>query len=160
MTTLIKPNASFAVKTTNLFLKSNMKQIDILNQQAGKNAGMTVPEGYFAEFNKRMAAALPAQEWERENSDKPVVLSRTRWQRMRPYVYMAAMFLGIWCMMKMFDLMKTSSSGSDLSENQILMSAIDNDAFYYDYCISDVSDTELYEDLYEQGVDPEDILPE
>ena len=66
------------------------------------------------------------------------------------------MFMGIWCMMKMFDMMKPASQ-PPISENAVLMSAIDNDAFYYDYCIPDISDDELYDELYDQGFDPASI---
>lgn len=135
-----------------------MKIDNILQQQAGKNAGMTVPEGYFEDFCSRMADSLPEQDWEKQSEKSAIILPRSRWQKIRPYVYMAAMFMGIWCMMKMFNLMKSSSS-ADMSNNQLLMSAIDNDAFYYDYCVSDVSDSELYDDLFEQGVVPDDIIP-
>lgn len=135
-----------------------MKHDDILTQQQGRNAGMTVPDGFFDRFNKEMASMLPEQDWEKQNESHPKMLPRTRWQKVRPYVYMAAMFMGIWCMMKMFDLMKSSSPSAVIEENQTLLSAIDNDAFYYDYCIADMSDSEIYDDLYDQGINPEDII--
>lgn len=63
----------------------------------GKDSGFKVPEGYFDEFNSRMAQMLP--EVEITNVDaKP-----TLWVTIRPYVYMAAMFAGVWCMMKVFN---------------------------------------------------------
>lgn len=130
---------------------------DILDKMAGRNAGMTVPDDFFTTFNARMTASLPTQDWEKQDSGtKPNVLPRSRWQRIRPYVYLAAMFMGIWCMMKMFDMMKPASQ-PPISENAVLMSAIDNDAFYYDYCIPDISDDELYDELYDQGFDPASI---
>ena len=72
---------------------------DILSK-LGNDSGMKVPEGYFADFASRMAKELPTQDFENEQS--PKVLPRSRWQQMRPYIYLAAMFMGIWCMMKMF----------------------------------------------------------
>lgn len=137
-----------------------MKHNNILELQHGKNAGMTIPEGFFEQFNAKMASSLPEQDWEKESDSSTVILPQSRWQKVRPYVYMAAMFMGIWCMMKMFDLIKSSSPSAVIEENQTLLSAIDNDAFYYDYCISDMSDNELYDDLYEQGIEPDDIIPE
>ncbi len=136
-----------------------MEHKDIFSTQSAKNAGMTVPEGFFDDFNKRMAAALPAQEW--ENPEQHVnILPRSRWQKVRTYVYMAAMFMGIWCMMKMFDIMRAPNSPADLNANQTLISALNNDSFYYDYCVSDISDTEIYDDLYDQGVDPSEFSAE
>lgn len=128
-----------------------MKNQDILSEIDHKS-GMTVPDNYFADFQKRMEAALPEQEWE-----KPVVVApRTFWQKVRPYVYMAAMFAGVWCMMKMFNIMGSTSSLS-VEDNPTLMTAINNDAFFYDYCAPTVEETDLYNDLYEQGFDPEDF---
>lgn len=136
-----------------------MDHKEILEKYSGSKAGMTVPENFFKDFNSRMAAQLPHQNWESSSRDsEPVVLRRTTWQKIRPYVYLAAMFAGIWCMMKMFDLMKPASR-LDIANNPVLLSAIDNDAFYYDYCVPDITDDDLYEDLYEQGVDPAEILP-
>ncbi len=130
---------------------------NILDKMAGRNAGMTVPEDFFATFNARMAESLPKQPWENQaGQSKPVILPRTRWQRVRPYVYLAAMFMGIWCMMKMFDMMKPASQPL-IDNSPVLMSAIDNDAFYYDYCIPDISDDEIYDELYNQGFDPSSI---
>lgn len=130
---------------------------DILDKMAGRNAGMTVPEDFFATFNARMAESLPQQPWEKEaGQSKPVILPRTRWQRIRPYVYLAAMFMGIWCMMKMFDLMHPASR-LDIANNPTLMSAINNDDFYYDNIVNDFSDSELYDELYDQGFDPTEL---
>lgn len=129
-----------------------MENHDILSK-INRQSGMTVPDGYFQDFQQRMSAKLPQQDWE-----KPVTapVKRSRWQIIRPYVYMAAMFAGIWCMMNMFDILRPASS-LDIAENPTLMSAIDNDAFYYNYCVADMPDTEIYDDLYEQGFNPDDI---
>ena len=125
-----------------------MNNNDIFDK-AARRSGMTVPEGFFEDFQRRMAASLPEQEWEK--APKPA--KRTRWQAIRPYVYLAAMFMGIWCMMQMFDLMRTPAS-YELTSNQSLMSAIDNDSFYYDYCTASAQDGDLYDELYEEGFDP------
>ena len=63
----------------------------------GKDPGFKVPEHYFDDFNKRMAESLP------EVKITPVDARPSMWVRVRPYVYMAAMFAGIWCMMKVFN---------------------------------------------------------
>lgn len=131
-------------------------KVNILERMSGTNAGMNVPDGFFEDFNRRMATSLPKQEWETEGMAVKAE-PRSRWQKMRPYIYMAAMFMGIWCMMKMFDLMKTADH-SDISSNPVLMSAIDNDAFYYDYCIPEISEGDIYDDLYDQGFDPGSMI--
>lgn len=74
-----------------------MKQEDstILNKY-GKDAGFKVPENYFADFNQRMTEMLPDVEI------TPVNVKPTMWQRIKPLVYLAAMFAGLWCMMTVF----------------------------------------------------------
>lgn len=134
-----------------------MEHNDILQQQKQTNAGMNVPEGYFDDFNKRMAAALPVQDWEQPDHEANI-LPRTRWQKIRPYVYLAAMFMGIWCMMNMFDLIRnTTATPGDINSNSALLSAVNNDAFYFDYCVDDMTDNEIYDDLYDQGFDPSEL---
>ena len=70
----------------------------------GKNPGFKVPENYFADFNKRMAEMLPDVEI------TPVDAKPTMWQRLKPLVYMAAMFAGVWCMMSVFSHFSNTSS--------------------------------------------------
>lgn len=127
---------------------------DILSKIGGKS-GMTVPDGYFADFAKRMTHELPQREQEATNSK---ILPRSRWQQIRPYVYLAAMFMGIWCMMKMFDLMRSDNSVLSIDNNPTLISAISDasfvDDFYYD---ESVSSYELLEDMYDQGVSTDEF---
>ena len=54
------------------------KKSDILTK-VGKDAGFNVPEGYFADFAKKMAASLPEKQI-------PAKRKPTRWLRIRPYV--------------------------------------------------------------------------
>ena len=74
-----------------------MKREDstILNKY-GKDPGFKVPENYFADFNQRMADMLPDVEI------TPVDVKPTMWQRIKPIIYLAAMFAGVWCMMQIF----------------------------------------------------------
>jgi hypothetical protein len=70
----------------------------------GKNPGFKVPENYFADFNQRMAEMLPDVEI------TPIDAKPTMWQRLKPLVYMAAMFAGVWCMMSVFSHFSNTSS--------------------------------------------------
>lgn len=126
-----------------------MKGQDILSK-IDHQSGMTVPDNFFEDFNKRMIEALPEQSWE---NSSPRIMPRSLWSRVRPYVYMAAMFLGIWCMMKTFDLMRGDVPVS-VEKNTQLMSAINNDAFFNDYCSPAVNESDIYDDLYDEGFDP------
>lgn len=136
---------------------SDPKISNILDELKDKHpqAGMTVPDGYFDSFNEKIISMLPEQDWEREANNTPVVLKRSRWQKIRPYAYLAAMFIGIWCMMQMFDLVRSNTT-SNFDTNPALLSAIDNDAFYYDYGATEFDDQDIYDDLYDQGIDATD----
>lgn len=119
---------------------------------------MTVPEGFFESFAEEMAGRLP----ENPEAERPVVLRpKTTWQRLRPYVYMAAMFAGIWCMLKMFTMM-TPSAGVDLSidNNKVLSSALSDEHFIYDYINDDISSREVWEEMYEDSIDVEEVISE
>lgn len=127
-----------------------MNSQDILSK-IDHRTGMTVPDNYFADFATAMSSKLPLQEWEK--SEGPVIMPRTFWQKVRPYVYMAAMFLGIWCMMKTFDLMHNDSVIS-VDKNPQLISAVNNDAFFNDYCTPAMSESDIFDELYDEGFDP------
>ena len=78
------------------------EDLDILSK-LGKDSGFKVPENYFADFNTKMMESLP----------KPNLTPQVKpslWVRVRPYVYMAAMFAGIWCMMRVFNDMSGATS--------------------------------------------------
>lgn len=77
-----------------------MKEEDKLKEKFGQDPGFRVPDGYFDEIFTKISDSLP----EKKVAQVP---SLTRWQRIKPYVYLAAMFAGIWCMMKMFHMMTT-----------------------------------------------------
>lgn len=126
-----------------------MKGQDILST-INHDSGMTVPDNYFADFAKKMEAQLPPQPWE---SEELVVMPRSFWQKIRPYTYMAAMFLGIWCMMKTFDLMRGDTPIA-VEKNSQLMSAISNDAFFNDYCTPAFDESDVIDELYDEGFDP------
>ena len=130
-----------------------MPHNDILSK-AARQSGMTVPDGYFADFQKRMEASLPEMPWEKQT---PKVMPRTFWQKTRPYIYMAAMLLGVWCMMKMFDFMRPSSSNMTIETNPGITAAINNDAFFNDYVVPTLDDSALLDDLYEEGFEASDF---
>ncbi len=73
-----------------------------IESKFGRDTGYRVPDGYFDEIYRRIGAAKGAMpEYPKE---KPL----SRWHRIRPYIYLAAMFAGIWCMMKMFSMIQTN----------------------------------------------------
>lgn len=75
-----------------------------IQKKYGKDPGFKVPENYFEDFNNKMAAMLPDVEI------TPVDVKPTMWQRVRPLVYLAAMFAGVWYMMSVFSHLNNSSN--------------------------------------------------
>ncbi len=118
-------------------------------QQVGRMDGMTVPDGYFRGFAERMASELP------DKQPAVVEMPRSLWQKTRPYIYLAAMFAGIWCMLQMFAMMVgTGVSGAITPDNNpVLADAIENDSFMDDYYYMAVDEYDLYDDLYAAGMD-------
>lgn len=137
--------------------KTHKPTLDDLVYRGKRRAGMTVPEGYFDSFADRMMAQLPA--------DEPKVVELPRrglWATVRPYVYMAAMFAGIWLMMNMFSWfgpVKAPDASADSSQVLFaeLVASPQADTYMTDY-VSDVSDYDLYDDLYNSGFDIPDNL--
>ncbi len=73
-------------------------------EKFGKNPGFKVPENYFTEFNSKLIDSLPEVKITEE-------VKPTLWVRVRPFIYMAAMFAGVWLMMNIFSLGKSSATG-------------------------------------------------
>ncbi len=71
-------------------------QEEKLIKKYGREGSWKVPEGYFESVYKEIDAKLPPY------PETPRHVEMTAWQRIKPYVYLAAMFAGIWLMMKVF----------------------------------------------------------
>src|SRR5574344_1664728 len=71
-----------------------MKEENELLNKVGKENPFKVPDGYFDNFTTQLMDKLP------EKPEAIEVQSVTTWMKMRPYVYMAAMFIGAVLMIK------------------------------------------------------------
>ncbi len=127
------------------------KNSEILNK-IGRKSGMTVPDGYFADFASRMAQSLPPL----KKAEEPA--KRSLWLRVRPYTYLAAMFCGIWLMMQMFGMM--SSSHIDLNNYPEFQNALANENVVKDYFCPSTDEYYMLEDLYDSGLDPDELFDE
>jgi hypothetical protein len=123
---------------------------DILNK-INRRDGLTVPDGFFENFAAQMADKLPERP-ELENPQQ-IVAPRSFWHRVRPYVYMAAMFGGVWCMLKMFTLMSSTEGDLSINGNTVLANAVSNEQFVEDYVIDDVSNWDIYDYMLEDSID-------
>lgn len=121
----------------------------------GRRDGMTTPPGFFADFEERMASRLEPTAFEQSAHAAPQA-PRSWWQKARPYVYMAAMFAGVWCMLRMFTMMgfmDGDPSADSLQPSPVLARALDNDTFVNQYIIDDVDQWELMDELMDDGLD-------
>lgn len=132
--------------------KERFQDSDIL-RKVGGNDGITVPGGYFADFAAKMAERLPERA-ELEFPEK-IITVKTPWQRVRPYVYLAAMFAGIWCMLKMFTLMSGEATDTQrIDNNPVLAEAIKSESFVQEYVGDGLSQWDIYDDMMLEGIDP------
>lgn len=122
-----------------------MKQDSDILDKIGRDPGFKVPEGYFENFARQMADNLPDREFKKE--PRP-----TRWMRLRPFVYMAAMFAGVWLMMQIFSDMK--NAGRNDAFNPEIAKAMADEKFVDDYMMfGDISDYDLMNEMYNEGVE-------
>lgn len=109
-----------------------------------KDPGFRVPDNYFNDFAEQMTKSLPEREFK-------VEASPSLWLRVRPFIYMAAMFVGIWCMMKVFTTMRDNSTDSLL--NSTIADAFKNESFVDDYILTNnFNEYELLQEMYEDSV--------
>ncbi len=71
--------------------------------EVGKTNPFKVPEGYFERFSEDLISQLPER-----TVEEPKEL--TLWEKLKPWTYMAAMFLGIMLIFKIFSV---STDGGD-----------------------------------------------
>ena len=73
-----------------------MSTEDKILQKIGKKNPFTVPENYFEDFTQELMGKLPAKEAVLQTEEP------TLWQRVKPWLYMAAMFCGIMLSVRIF----------------------------------------------------------
>jgi len=96
-----------------------MKYEEKILAKAGRCTGYKVPDGFFEATFDAISSSLPEME---HKSPQRISL----WVRVRPYIYMAAMFAGIWCMMKIFYNAGTDTQVSLDNPPVLVAEAIDN----------------------------------
>ena len=115
------------------------KESNLLKKVGTKNP-FNVPDQYFENFTRELMNQLP----EKENI--PTMPELTLWQRVKPWVYMAAMFAGIALMFKVFVWTSDDFTNSQLqAESKDADSEIVEDFIFY----NNVSDYTIYEFIAE-----------
>jgi hypothetical protein len=89
-----------------------MKEEDILMQKVGKHNPFTVPEGYFENLTNQVMRELPEKPVA-EYKTKPVTL----WDKAKPSVYLAAMFVGAAIIIKVLGYMHDNDPAVIQAEN-------------------------------------------
>ncbi|MBM6857731.1 MULTISPECIES: hypothetical protein [Bacteroidaceae] len=82
-----------------------MKEEDKLLKKIGTENPFRVPEGYFEGFTSDLMSRLP----EKEKTD--IHREPTTWERVRPWLYMAAMFIGAALIIRVASPGETVSNG-------------------------------------------------
>ena len=82
-----------------------MKEEDKLLKKVGTENPFRVPEGYFEGFTSDLMSRLP----EKEKTD--IHREPTTWERVRPWLYMAAMFIGAALIIRVASPGETVSNG-------------------------------------------------
>lgn len=126
-----------------------MKSEEYIDQKVGRRLPFNVPENYFENLPGRVELALPPF------PEAPKAVRLSNWHRLRPYIYLAAMFAGIWCMMKVFHSMSAMSEALDAPAEHIAM-VMENPA---EYGIPEdtYEDFELESEIAESFSSPEEL---
>lgn len=137
------------------------KHTDILQRIGRHTDGIKAPEGYFEGLTERLQASLP----ERPELEAAVAAAaaptppRGLWATVRPYVYMAAMFAGVWCMLKMFTTVVPAPGAlQPMESNPVMAEAFGNEYFMTNYVYDDLSESDLLDELYDSGADLDSIF--
>lgn len=134
-------------------------------RRVGHDAGMTVPDGYFQAFASRMEALIdeqPQAAGAGADAAAPAPIRPTRWQQVRAYVYMAAMFAGVWLMLNMFSFFAPMAPERELASHPVLSEALQDPDFVAEEVeVYDIPDEyALLEALYDDGVSVESLRAE
>lgn len=122
---------------------------DIL-KKVRHNDGIIIPEGFLDKFAADMMASLP-------ETGSHATVAPTLWLRLKPYVYMAAMFAGIFCMMKMFSMMRNPSADLNIDNYPVLTATLENTDTPVEV-VDDINQFEILDDMYNDGFSASDIF--
>lgn len=111
-----------------------------LQQVDKKETPFKVPENYFAHFNEEMMHLLPEK---KVLSIRPV----TMWDKVKPWVYMAAMFVGLYVTI---NFLTQHGEGENGGVDQANYGAAQTESYWSN---AQITEEEFYRYLEEQLVD-------
>ena len=91
-----------------------------------KEIPFKVPENYFLQLNESIMANLPEKE-------APMIRKVTMWEKTKPWIYLAAMFLGLFFTIKVL----TTSTQTNSSEKNTASTSISQQDYWSDVKISE-----------------------
>lgn len=114
-----------------------------------KKVPFKVPENYFYQFNQSIMAKLP---------EKEVTIHRkvTFWEKTKPWVYMAAMFIGLLFTIKILTTSTTNlpfvnnTSDNSLSQQDYWGGVKISEEEFFDYVETQFVDENYYDLVYNQ----------
>jgi hypothetical protein len=110
-----------------------MEKIKIHLEDIVKRDPFKVPEGYFDNFTSGLMSRLP------ERQPQPIK-AVSLWDKVKPWVYMAAMFIGISLTIKLFTNIPGKVNNLDLYTEKSMNIAVDSDIEdYYNYYEDDLA---------------------
>ena len=112
-----------------------MKEDDNLLRKVGTGNSFQVPEGYFETLTSEVMSKLPQQE-KVSVPNKPV----TRWDHIKPWVYMAAMFAGAAL------IVRVGSSDRSSQIDDAIAIAVDDTTILSDQFINTAIDESMLDD--------------
>ncbi|MDD3788579.1 MAG: hypothetical protein PHO94_07775 [Petrimonas sp.] len=117
-------------------MKTNINNLESIN----KANPFKVPENYFAQFNKEIMDRLPEKE-------APVTKTVPMWDRVKPWVYMAAMFVGLFFTIQLLTKNRADDSKVNASSQHTLINQVPVDKYW---STVQMTEEEFYKYLEEQ----------
>ena len=95
--------------------EESMKEEDNILKKVGTGNSFKVPEGYFENITSEIMGKLPEKE-----KVAVEVKETTMWTRMKPLLYLAAMFIGAALIIRVVSVNMDSDKGSNVAETEIV----------------------------------------
>ncbi len=128
-----------------------MKEEDEIRRKCGTKNPFSVPEGYFEDFTQQLMEKLPER-----TPSVPVTTKVTPWQRVKPWLYLAAMFCGLMFGFRYLVGNPEQTNSTALSDNELKQQYSESDEYiesilnnsmmddYTIYCYLTEAETDLY----------------
>ncbi len=110
-----------------------------------KKVPFKVPENYFSQFNESLMAKLPVKETRQ-------VKRITLWEKSKPWLYMAAMFLGLFFTIQLItkDARPSQTVSNNLQAEQNWSDVKISEDEFFDYVETQFVDENYYNLVYNQ----------